>query len=55
MEARILAQWKVPSLRPAVCKKISYVDVNTRDRIPGSVGGEAGEAVSPAFAADDGV
>jgi hypothetical protein len=28
MAERILAQWEVPSRRPAVCRKLSYVDMN---------------------------
>ena len=49
-------EWEAPSWRSAVCKKISYVDVKKKfsDRTQGCVGGEAGEAATPAFAADDG-
>jgi hypothetical protein len=55
MAERILAQWEAPSWRPAVCNFFSNGRCkNTRDRTPDSVGGEAGEAATPAFAADDG-
>jgi hypothetical protein len=53
MEERILVQWESPSLRPAVCKKRSYVDVKIREIGP-LTAFAASEASMPAFTGDDG-
>jgi hypothetical protein len=53
MTERILAQWETPSWRPAVCRKFSRCEY-FGNRTPDSGGGEVGETVTPAFAANDG-